>query len=139
MFVSMVYLLVSEQSGEIRLVRAGHNPPIIIRSRDKRPELCQTPGVALGLRSGFGRQAMNEATVNLEKGDLIVLYSDGIVEAMNSRQEEYGIKRFVKNLTEGSGLPAKGIADLVLSKLSSWRGKAAQSDDITLVILKRES
>ncbi len=139
MFVSMVYLHVTEASGQVRLVRAGHNPPILFHVREQRPELCQTPGVALGLRAGFGHQAMPEAAVRCAPGDYLILYSDGIVEAMNTAKKEYGTARLVKAVAAASSLPAEEMAAHIMTDLNAWRGKASQSDDITLVVLKRKT
>jgi len=137
MFVSMVYLQITEGEGTVRLVRAGHNPPIVVRGRTRRLELCKTPGVALGLSTGFGRQAMDEAVLELETGDYLVLYSDGIVEAMNEQKKEYGTARLAKALEEGAELSPEELSEKIMKNLAQWRGRAPQSDDITLVILKR--
>jgi serine phosphatase RsbU (regulator of sigma subunit) len=139
MFVSMVYLRISEGSGDVRLVRAGHNPPILVHAKDPRPELCQTPGVALGVRSGFGHQASPEAALALEPGDVLVLYSDGIVEAMNDQQKEYGTPRLAQVIASSIALSAENLAGRIMADVAEWRGKAGQSDDITLVVLKRKS
>jgi sigma-B regulation protein RsbU (phosphoserine phosphatase) len=136
MFVSMVYLRVEEESGEIRFVRAGHNPPLLVRAAGGRAELCQAPGIALGVRAGFGHTAMEEATLELGPGDILVLYSDGIVEAMNDHKKEFGDARLAQAVAAAAALPAEAVADKVMAAVGAWRGKAAQSDDITLVVLK---
>ncbi|HAK93685.1 MAG TPA: hypothetical protein DCM87_01425 [Planctomycetes bacterium] len=137
MFVSMVYLHFAEDRGEVRLVRAGHNSPIIVRARTRAAELCNVPGVALGLRAGFGRTAAPEAALALERGDCLVLYSDGITEAMNAREEEYGQARFTADLVQALDRPAADIAAHIVSRVAAWRGEAPQSDDITLLVVKR--
>ncbi|HNR99103.1 MAG TPA: SpoIIE family protein phosphatase [Planctomycetota bacterium] len=137
MFVSMAYLRFAEDDGEIRLVRAGHNPPIVVRARTRAVEVCNVPGVALGLRAGFGHAAAPEAALALEPGDCLVLYSDGITEAMNAREEEYGQARFTAELVHALDRSAAEIAAHIVDRVAAWRGAAPQSDDITLAVLKR--
>jgi serine phosphatase RsbU (regulator of sigma subunit) len=138
MFVSMVYLHVEEDRGDVRLVRAGHNVPIILRARTKQAEVCNVPGVALGLRAGFGHTAAPEATLALDRGDCLVLYSDGITEAMNAKKEELGEARFTAALALALDRSAAEIAAQIIALVAKWRGETPQSDDITLVILKRK-
>jgi sigma-B regulation protein RsbU (phosphoserine phosphatase) len=139
MFVSMVFLHFAEDRGDVRLVRAGHNSPIVVRARTTQTELCNVPGVALGLRAGFGRTAAPETTLALDRGDCLALYSDGITEAMNAKKEEYGQARFTAALVQALERPATEIAAHIVSQVAKWRGDAPQSDDITLVILKRRT
>lgn len=138
MFISMVFLHFTEDRGAVRLVRAGHNPPIVLPGGDASPKLCEIPGVALGLRSGFGHQGYAETELPLNPGDALILYSDGIVEAMNEQGEEFEMKRFLKTLAAVKHQSARDIIKASMVQLTHWRGKAAQSDDITLVVLKRK-
>ncbi len=139
MFISLVYLQFSDGERSIRLVRAGHNPPLIIRNRENTIEQCTVPGVAIGLRTGFGHQAQRETELDFAPGDALVLYSDGIVEAMNAQKEEFGEKRFSALLKQGKELPAAELTEAVIRHIAKWRGAASQSDDITLVVFKRKS
>jgi len=139
MFVSMVYLRFEEGSGDVRVVRAGHNPPLLLRGREGRVEACQVQGVALGLRAGFGRQSLPERVLHLEPGDTLVLYSDGIVEAMNEERREYGVDRLAKIVSASRSLQVEQLADRVMADVAAHRGKAPQSDDITLVVLRRQT
>ena len=139
MFVSMVYLSFAEESGDVRLVRAGHNPPLIVRANGAGTEACRVPGVGLGVRAGFGRQSHEEAALALAPGDVLALYSDGITEAMNPRKEEYGEARFAADLAACAARTAAEISAYVVERIAAWRGSADQSDDITLVVLKRKN
>ena len=73
----------------------------------------------------------------LEPGDCLGLYGDGITEAMNAREEEYGQARFTAELVHALDRSAAEIAAHIVDRVAAWRGAAPQSDDITLAVLKR--
>jgi sigma-B regulation protein RsbU (phosphoserine phosphatase) len=120
-------------SGAATYVNAGHNDGIVLR-RDGRVELLTTTGLPLGL---FARADYEEASVELAPGDLLMLYSDGVTEADNLNEEDFGMDRVTAVLKECQDQPAAGIVDRMLREIDAFAGAAPQHDDITLMILKR--
>jgi sigma-B regulation protein RsbU (phosphoserine phosphatase) len=131
-FVSLFYGEF-EAGGEIVYVNAGHPPPIHLKLNDGFAELDPT-GMVLGPSptSAYGRRA-----VKMEPGDVMLLYTDGIVEAHDRRGRELGTQRVKKLLAESKKRPAKEIAERLLDIVRVWTGNAAQEDDQTIVVVRR--
>jgi anti-sigma regulatory factor (Ser/Thr protein kinase) len=131
MFVTCLYAIVDTDAGEIVFANAGHNLPYV-RTSDGVVELRAT-GMPLGLMPGM---EYNEHTHRLERGDVMVLTSDGITEAHSAEGEMYGFGRLmgrVAKKTKGDDLIASLVGDL-----ERWVGPGAeQEDDITLVVVRR--
>ena len=77
-----------------------------------------------------------DAALQLEPGDLLVLYTDGVSEAMNAQREQYGVERLVAVLQANPSLPAAGLIDAVKADIAGFTGGAAQRDDLTLLMLR---
>jgi len=124
--------------GTLTYTNAGHNPPVLLRAGGKVDRL-EEGGMLLGFLSD---QAYAQADVSLEPGDVLVLFTDGITEAMNpeaeSREAKYfGEENFIDVLKANSGRSAAEIQAAVLAAIAYHTRQAPQSDDITLVIIKR--
>lgn len=133
-FISVVYTILDTDSGRVLMVRAGHCPPLLV-SRDKgsyvRPKGI---GIGLGVSELFS-SAIEEETIQLEKGDVLVLYTDGITEARRG-DEEFGYERLMEAVLEARKHPASRIKDHVLGTVKAFTDQQASHDDLTLVILK---
>ncbi len=117
---------------ELQYVNAGHNPPVIRRHSGATEELH-----AGGLPLGVMENAVYESgSVTLEPGDLMVAFTDGVVEAENIRSEEYGQGRFMNMLLANAGAPADVILHILLSDIDRFVGAAPQHDDVTLIVTK---
>lgn len=134
-FVSMIYGIYNTQSREFAFSNAGHNP-LVLRRTDGEIRTIAAKGMALGLDKGerFER-AVTSASVTLEKGDCILLYTDGVTEAMNTEHAEYGEERLIQTV-ESAPLNAADIVSAALADVRKFAGKANQHDDITLVALQ---
>ncbi len=117
-------------SSRLEYVNAGHQPPVVA----KRQVSLHLGGPPLGL---FPDQTYQCGTVDLERGDLFVLYSDGITEAANARDEEFGEERLRSIIEENAEQPVRELQRLVLDKVSTWTRQEPQ-DDMTLVIVRVE-
>lgn len=140
MFVTMAYLVIDLKSHEVQLARCGHNAPYLYRARSGKLVVLEPGGIAIGLdRSGtlFGDRLKVQRLV-LQSGDVLVLYSDGIVEGKNERGEDYGDGRLFEILASNAGATASELTQAVIEDLSRHRGRTAQSDDITILVIKRE-
>ncbi|MDZ7370420.1 MAG: serine/threonine-protein phosphatase [candidate division KSB1 bacterium] len=132
-FASFILLWVEPDSNRLRLVNAGHLPPLILSTSGLKE--CEKGGPALGLSADFSYQEM---TLELDKGDLLVLYTDGIPDARNSNGIFYGEERFFRLLGEADrSRSARQLGELIISAVNRFVDNAPQADDITLLILKR--
>lgn len=119
--------------GQFRFINAGHNPPLLGRA-DGTVEQLDSGGLPLGIMPFSEYEA---GTVSLGTGDVLVIYSDGVSEANNLAEEEFGLERLTEVIKANVARSASAIRDKVESALSAFTGTAAPNDDITLVIVKR--
>jgi sigma-B regulation protein RsbU (phosphoserine phosphatase) len=132
-FVSLFYGEL-ELSGNFIYVNAGHNPPVLAREREI--VLLRQTGMVLGPSR---EAAYSRGFVTLEVGDVLVLYTDGIVEAVDARDEEFGIDRLKRVIAECRGETAENILAAILRQVAKFtRGSVAQ-DDRTVLVIRRAS
>jgi serine phosphatase RsbU (regulator of sigma subunit) len=137
MFVTGMYAIINKQTHELRVASAGHNPMLVWRAATNRVELVNPNGIALGFDKGpVFERSIKEERVVLERGDRIVLYTDGTVEAMDAQNREYGDDRFAKLVSELAQRDSNQFLNLLVKDLDAHRGSAPQSDDITIVTLR---
>lgn len=131
-FASLVYLLISKDAGRIGVLNAGHMPPLLVRNGVV--ETLPRGGVVLGL---IEDTTYVEQTVELNAGDSLVVYSDGISEAMNESEDFFDDERLIAAVHQTAGLPAEATGRRVLDAVSVFVGEAAPSDDMSLIVVKR--
>jgi serine phosphatase RsbU (regulator of sigma subunit) len=117
--------------GSLTYCNAGHNAPLLLGASGVRR--LETGGVVLGL---FEHAAFDDETVTLEKGDVIVAFSDGVTEALNPEGEEYMDDRLIACVTAHRGEAAQEIVDALLADLRTFCRDEPQNDDVTMVIVK---
>jgi sigma-B regulation protein RsbU (phosphoserine phosphatase) len=124
-------------SGEVEIVNAAHCAPVIVRAHGS-VERIESTGLPLGLDvdSRSARRYRAE-TVMLRDGDALVLYTDGLTEAVNARDDEYGSQRLAQVLARSAGLPSRQLVANCLADLSSFLAGAALNDDLTILALAR--
>jgi sigma-B regulation protein RsbU (phosphoserine phosphatase) len=120
-------------TGICKWVNCGHSDGLILRANGEVSRLTCT-GLALGL---FPRQVYEEETCTLEPGDLLAIYSDGVSEAQDLSEEEFGTDRLIEVLRAHAAEPPDAIVDSVIAALDRFAGDAPQFDDITMMIVKR--
>ena len=136
-FITMTYAVVDVTAATLRFARAGHSPLIQFVATSGKTRLLAPPGLGLGLDRGDRfEQILQEEMVPLEKGDVFLLFTDGLSEAMNAEAELFGEGRLARILRETEGLSTDEIRERILSEVRSFAGGATQADDMTLVILK---
>ncbi len=139
MFVTMVYLAWDPGSGKIQIGRAGHDPVFLYQASEGAIGQLQPGGIALGMDRGpIFNQNLQVGEVALEPGDFLVLYTDGVTEAMDPEAREYTPERFVAVLEAAKDGSADAIIEAVIQDLAEHTAGAEQSDDVTLLVLKRE-
>lgn len=132
-FITFFFCVLDASTGELRFANAGHNPPIVMRASGE-PEMLDGGGPVLGILS---IAPYGEERAQLERGDMLVLFSDGVTEATNQEFEEFGEERLVEVLRRHRDAPAAAIVDAVTNALAEFAAGAPQADDITLVVAKR--
>lgn len=135
MFVTLFYASMGREDRKLVYVNAGHNPPLLFRTATGRIEMMEVTGVALGMMANMDYE---QRQLDLESGDILLLYTDGIVEAMNGKEELYGQKRLESSLAASAELSAQEILDKILRDLRQFTEGEEQSDDITAVVIKAE-
>lgn len=116
----------------LNYIRAGHNPPILRRSGGEIERL-DAGALPLGINGG---ESFPETRIQLNSGDLLVIFSDGVVEAENSAQEEYGEERLVNAVRAAPAETAIQTLKRLMSRLDAFVGEARQHDDVTLVVVR---
>jgi phosphoserine phosphatase RsbU/P len=132
-FITLFVAELEPATGALKFINAGHNPPIIARA-DGTIELVESGGLPLGLMPFAEYEAGSD---KLNSGDVLVIYSDGVSEANNITEDEFGLERLKDVIRANITRSASGIRDKVESALSDFTGTAAPNDDITLVIVKK--
>jgi len=137
MFVTLLLGVIDPELRTFSYARAGHNPPIFRRAIDGQTTMLKAHGIGLGLNSGdiFDRSLQIEE-VKLGAHDLLILYSDGISEAMNELREEYGEDRLKSIAARADGLNAEQVKELILNDVKSFLGRTPPQDDQTLVVVR---
>jgi serine phosphatase RsbU (regulator of sigma subunit)/DNA-binding NarL/FixJ family response regulator len=137
MFVTVFYGILDPASGTLTYGNAGHNPPYLLsaQNRDMVQELHGT-GMALGVIEDV---TWKQDTVRLAPGDVLVLYSDGITEAQDQHGAFFGEKRLLQAAQANLGGSAQDIQDALIVEIREFVGEAPQFDDITLMVMARES
>ena len=129
MFVTVFYGILNTQTGEVEYVNAGHNPPYILSSGGiSQVEI--TNGLPLGVLEDFSFESKK---IQLTRGDQLLLYTDGVVEAFNLKEMAYGEERFENFLDHCVNLPVETIIKNSFTDVADFAGVAPQSDDITLL------
>ncbi|MBM4170497.1 MAG: PP2C family protein-serine/threonine phosphatase [Ignavibacteria bacterium] len=137
-FVSMFYAILDVNNNSLLYSRAGHNPAILCSKKGMEPKLLLSKGMALGLEEGSKfTSTLNEEEINLDSGDVVVLYTDGFTEAMNEKQEQYGEKKLVDLIENNKGLNSRDLLNLILKDVKRFVDNYPQHDDMTMVVLKR--
>jgi phosphoserine phosphatase RsbU/P len=133
MFITVFYAVLDPRLMTLSYVNAGHNPPLLVRGDPPVATLLEGKGIALGVVEDVD---MPDVSLAVEPGDLIVLYTDGVTEAFNERDEYFGEERLVASISRNRTRPVQEIMDALLEEIRGFCGTAPQSDDITLVVIR---
>ncbi len=133
MFVTLFYGVLDAGSRVLTYVNAGHNPPMVCHAVDGSFTELPATGIAIGALMDAGYTA---ESVQLDKGDIIVLYTDGITEAENARLEMFGTERLEAAISRSRSLSSTEISGNILAAVREFCGDHPQSDDITLMVIR---
>ena len=135
MFVTMFYGILDVNTGEVVYCNAGHNPPYIVRQDGEVKVLPMTQDPMVGAIGGI---VFHQNTVQLAAGDALVMFTDGVTEAMNGVYEAYGEQRLEATLAHASQMSSQEIVDAIKADVATFVDGAEQSDDITVLVLKKK-
>jgi len=143
-FITMTYAVIDPAAGRMTYARAGHTPLIFLPRRNgngdaARAQVLTPDGLVLGLRIDHGERfeaLLVESSLALGPGDLLVLFTDGISEAMNEHADFFGETRLVELLEEHADLPFEELRERILREIDAFVGGAPQHDDMTMILLK---
>ena len=138
MFMTLCLLEWDENNKKLMYVSAGHEQMIHYKAKSQIAELAPSGGIALGMIPDVSK-LLKIQEINMEKGDYVVLYSDGIPESWNTKKELYGMERFVSEVAEigKKDLSATNFKNNVLVNVKKFSEGFPQADDITMIVLKR--
>ena len=133
-YATFFYAQIDGRTRQLRYVNAGHNPPCLLRcAADKSIEELPAGGTVIGL---FPESSYEESVVELQPGDVLMAFSDGVPDALNPQDEEFGDERLKDLLRRTAPLPVDEMASAIATELRSWIGNAVQFDDLTFVLVK---
>ena len=135
MFVTVFYGIFNLKTGEISYCNAGHNPPYILKRGGAVEVLPMSQDPMVGAIDGI---EYHGATLQLDHGDSLVMFTDGVTEAMNAQNEEFGEERLEDTLAEVTMHNCQQIVEAIKVDVAAFVGDAEQSDDITVLALKRQ-
>ena len=133
MFVTLLYGILDCKKNTFHYARAGHELPIVMNPKDKWENVGQAVGQPLGL---FNEPLIDEQTLDLPSDSLLVLYTDGIPNALNKQNEMFGLENFLAAISGEKNQPAQELCTHVLEAMDAFRGEEDPYDDVTLVAVK---
>ena len=134
MFVTVLYAVYDPETGEFTYASGGHDAPLLVRPDGSSELLPLTDGIALGIVPGL---SYRQNTVTLSPGETLVLYTDGVTEAMNVSGEQFGLERLRDIFSARAPGDSNEAAHMIFNAVQTFAGGAAQSDDITCLTLRR--
>ncbi len=140
-FITMTYAVIDMETRTMTYARAGHTPVIHLPAKGavRRARVLTNGGMVLGLKFDDGekfRTALEEVTLPLETGDLFLLFTDGLSEAMGPNDELFGEGRLSTIIEEHSDLPFEELRERILREVKAFAGEPGPHDDMTLILLK---
>ena len=135
-FITAIYAIIDIRTHKILFARAGHEPLVIFTDGGKKHDFVAPNGIALGMVGEDIFNITENREITLAEGDTIVLYTDGVVEAMNKASEEYGQQRLLKTANRSLHGKAKEVLDAVMADIREFSGDLPQHDDITMIVIK---
>ena len=133
MFITMLHSNFNNKTKILTYSNAGHNPLIVYRAKEDKVELHSVKGVAIGFMQGYNYK---QGELKLEKGDIVLYYTDGITEAENPNKELFGFERLEKVIYDNRYNDVDTIKENILNEINIFRRDYPQVDDLTFVVIK---
>jgi sigma-B regulation protein RsbU (phosphoserine phosphatase) len=136
-FVTVFYGILDSASATLCYCNAGHNPPYLVRAQKGNVvQALRRTGIPLGI---FEDATWEQMEVQLEPGDMLILYTDGITEAQNAQEQFFGEEQLLEVAQAQLGRSAQDVQDALMARVHEFMGNAPQFDDITLAVAVRDS
>ena len=135
-FATAFYGVLNLSTGELQYVRAGQEPPLLLRDAGRRIEKLEADGRFLGMFPGL---RLEQRSTVLEPDDALIVYSDGVIDALDANGDSYGMERFVATAKCLAGGTAREICEGVFEDLFGFRRETEATDDITLLVATRKA
>lgn len=142
MFVTIFYVIIDSKRRRVNYASAGHNPMILYRASSNRTYYLNPRGFPIGIQlheKDLFRKSIESDTIQLAEDDILVLYTDGITEAMNSRRELFGEERLMQCIRECGGMRVVPFVEKLKEEIHSFTEGDVQYDDITVVAIREET
>jgi len=138
MFISMAYLILDHERNGITLARGGHDAPLLYKQQSQSVTPIKSPGMVVGIDSGnvFDR-ITSDFAVPLERDDCLILYTDGVTEALNTEGDEFGLERTTESVRASASDGAQAIVRRIIDDVRNFAGSQPQNDDITLIAIRK--
>jgi len=138
MFISMAYIILDPANNRVTLARAGHDAPLLYKRSTQIVTPIKPRGMALGIDSGsvFDRLTA-DFDISLETDDCLVLYTDGVTEALDAEGNEFGLERTAQSVRASAMKGASTIVTRVIDDVRNFAGSQPQNDDITLIAIHK--
>jgi sigma-B regulation protein RsbU (phosphoserine phosphatase) len=139
MFISMAYAVLEKNSPRVVLARAGHDAPLHYSAREKKVTRINPPGMAIGIDTGtvFDR-VTGDYCFSLEPDDCLIMYTDGVTEALDAEGDEFGMDRLMQSILASAAAGAAGVITRLTDDLRTFIGSQAQHDDVTLIVIRKK-
>lgn len=138
MFISLAYVLLNHAHGQVIMSRAGHDAPLLYRAETGEVERIKCPGLALGIDEGpVFERVTRDHVFDMQTGDVLLLFTDGVNEAMDEHGEEFGMDRLTAIFRDHAAEGADSVMDTVTAAVAAFVGDHPQSDDITLIVVEK--
>ena len=137
-FITASLSVLDPVTHSLSVTRAGHNPAILWRAATKKVALIKPPGMMVGVDKGPRfEKVTREEEVSLEPGDVVVQYTDGVTEAMNKKDDEFGMGRLTDAVARAAAAPAEVILASISAAIQKFVEGRPQEDDVTLLVVRR--
>jgi sigma-B regulation protein RsbU (phosphoserine phosphatase) len=138
MFITSTYVEVSKDGNDVVLARAGHTNPLLWRKASGEVEEIKAPGLAVGVDKGdVFERVTKDVVLDMQTGDVLLLYTDGVNEATDHKGLEFGEKRLRTSLAEGAPVSAQRVVETIIEDVDTFMAGDPKGDDITIVVIRK--
>lgn len=139
MFVSLIYVVVENDSGKLRMARAGHDAPFIYRQSTGSIEVIKPPGLAIGIDAGdVFERVTKDMEIEMQTGDCLLLHTDGVCEAVDEHDREFGLEKLESEFLSSAALGAETVVESIRNEVARFAGDQPQMDDITMIAIEKK-
>ena len=136
MFVTVFHGILDSQQHRFAYVNAGHNPPLFYRAARKELATLKEHGIALGVMPNI---TLEEHAIEFEPGDLLLMYTDGVTDAIDAQEEEFGTERLADLVAANVHLAPDALIEEIKRAVTAFAGEGVHFDDLTMIAVKRAS